>query len=197
LYTHSILNVVYQTYQEIEHKYGSIRNLTPEESSAKLIQRGLALQTAHRCADILDEVECHKARLLCGIGWRAFATSTIARASAQKSCRLRSGPLLLWRPNLPNLPVNCRESVGFRPLLRLPTTRIGRLSVDRYSGILFSEDYPPPGHYDCHARNTEELGETLTYDPNHTLWVFVFTQTCLLPPTGAAVVLVGAVFVCC
>jgi hypothetical protein len=63
LYTHSILNVVYQTHQEIEHKYGSIRNLTPEESCAKLIQRGLALQTAHRCADILDEVECHKARL--------------------------------------------------------------------------------------------------------------------------------------
>ena len=63
LYTHSILNVVYQTYQEIEHKYGSIRNLTPEEITAKLTQRGLASQTARRCADILDEVECHKARL--------------------------------------------------------------------------------------------------------------------------------------
>jgi len=63
LYTHSILNVVYQTYQEIEHKYGSIRNLTPEEITAKLTQRGLASQTARRCADILDEVECLKAQL--------------------------------------------------------------------------------------------------------------------------------------
>ena len=63
LYTHSILNVVYQAYQEIQHKYGSIRNLTPEEVVAKLIQRGLAPQTARRCTDILDEFECHKAQL--------------------------------------------------------------------------------------------------------------------------------------
>jgi hypothetical protein len=63
LYTHSILNVVYQTYQEIEHKYGSIRNLTTEEIVAKLIQGGLAPQTARRCADILDEVKWHKAQL--------------------------------------------------------------------------------------------------------------------------------------
>lgn len=41
LYTHSILNVVYQTYQEIEHEYGSIVNLTAEEIVAKLIQRRL------------------------------------------------------------------------------------------------------------------------------------------------------------
>ncbi|MBV8416777.1 MAG: hypothetical protein JO251_16355 [Verrucomicrobia bacterium] len=63
VYTHSILNVVYQAYQEIQHKYGSIRNLTPEEIVAKLIQRGLAPQTARRCTDILDEFECHKAQL--------------------------------------------------------------------------------------------------------------------------------------
>jgi hypothetical protein len=63
LYTHSILNLVYQAYQEIQHKYGSIRNLTPEEIVAKLIQRGLAPQTARRCTDILDEFECHKAQL--------------------------------------------------------------------------------------------------------------------------------------
>jgi hypothetical protein len=63
LYTHSILNVVYQTYQEIEHKYGSIRNLTTEEIVAKLSQGGLAPQPARRCADILDEVKWHKAQL--------------------------------------------------------------------------------------------------------------------------------------
>jgi hypothetical protein len=63
LYTHSILNLVYQTYQEIEHKYGSILNRTTEEIVAQLIQRGLAPQAARRCADLFDEVEWHKARL--------------------------------------------------------------------------------------------------------------------------------------
>ena len=63
LYTHSILNVVYQTYQEIEHKYGSILNVTTEEIVAKLIQRGLAPQAARRCADILGQVEWLKAKL--------------------------------------------------------------------------------------------------------------------------------------
>jgi len=63
LYTHSILNLVYQTYQEIEHKYGSILNLTTEEIVAQLIQRGLAPQTARRCADLFDEVEWRKAQL--------------------------------------------------------------------------------------------------------------------------------------
>jgi len=63
LYTHSILNVVYQTYQEIEHKYGSILNLTTEEIVTQLIQRGLAPQAARRYANILDEVEWLKAKL--------------------------------------------------------------------------------------------------------------------------------------
>ena len=63
LYTYSILNVVYQTYQEIEHKYGSILNLTTEEIVAQLIQRGLAPQTARRCVDLFDEVEWHKVQL--------------------------------------------------------------------------------------------------------------------------------------
>jgi hypothetical protein len=63
LYTHSILNIVYQTYEEIEHKYGSILNLTTEEIVTQLIQHGLAPQTARRCADLFDEVEWHNAQL--------------------------------------------------------------------------------------------------------------------------------------
>src|SRR5262249_10555670 len=98
-------------------------------------------------------------RLNCryGIGWRTFVTSTIAHACAQKSLRLRSAPLLLQRPNLPNLPVSCRGCAVFRPLLRLPTTRIGRLSANRHSGTQFSEGYPPPRRFDCRKSNTEEL----------------------------------------
>ena len=63
LYTHSILNVVYQSYEEIQHKYGSILNLTTGEILAKLIQRGLSPQTARRCTDLLDELEWHKVQL--------------------------------------------------------------------------------------------------------------------------------------
>jgi hypothetical protein len=63
VYTHSILNVVYQTYGEIERKYGSILKLTNEEIVAHLTQRGLAPQTARRCADLFDEVEWHSAQL--------------------------------------------------------------------------------------------------------------------------------------
>jgi hypothetical protein len=61
VYTHSILNVVYQTYGEIEHKYGSILKLTTEEIVAQLIQQGLAPQTARRCADLFDGIEWHSA----------------------------------------------------------------------------------------------------------------------------------------
>jgi hypothetical protein len=56
VYTHSILNLVYQTYEEIQHKYGSILNLTSEEIVAQLVQNGLAPQTAHRCVDLIDHV---------------------------------------------------------------------------------------------------------------------------------------------
>ena len=63
LYTHSILNLVYETYAEIEHKYGSILNLTTEEIVAQLIKRGLAPETARRCVDLFAEVEWHNARL--------------------------------------------------------------------------------------------------------------------------------------
>jgi hypothetical protein len=61
IYTHSILNVVYQTHQEIERIHGSILNLTTEKIVAQLIQQGLAPQTARRCGDLFDEVEWHSA----------------------------------------------------------------------------------------------------------------------------------------
>jgi hypothetical protein len=54
LYTHSILDLVYQTYEEIQHKYGSILNLISEEIVAQLIRNGLAPQTARRCVDLID-----------------------------------------------------------------------------------------------------------------------------------------------
>jgi hypothetical protein len=63
LYAHSILNVVYHAYEEIEHKFGSILNLTTEEIVAQLIRQGLAPQTARRCADLFDEVKWQNARL--------------------------------------------------------------------------------------------------------------------------------------
>ena len=63
LYTHSILNLVYQSYGEIEHKYGSILNLTTEEIVAQLLRRGLAPQTARHCVDLFAEVEWHNAQL--------------------------------------------------------------------------------------------------------------------------------------
>jgi hypothetical protein len=56
VYTHSILNLVYQTYQEIQHKYGSILNLTGEKIVAQLVQNGLAPQTARRCVNLIDQV---------------------------------------------------------------------------------------------------------------------------------------------
>ena len=63
LYAHSILNLVYQTYGEIEHKYGSILNLPTEEIVAQLLRRGLAPQTARHCVDLFAEVEWHNAPL--------------------------------------------------------------------------------------------------------------------------------------
>jgi hypothetical protein len=56
LFTHSILNLVYQSYEEIEHKYGSILNLSSQEIVAQLVQSGLAPETAHRCVDLIDHV---------------------------------------------------------------------------------------------------------------------------------------------
>ena len=80
IYTHSILNVVYQTHQEIERTHGSILNLTTEKIVAQLIQKGLAPQTARRCGDLFDEVEWHIRQCRCGNGWRAFGTSTTKKA---------------------------------------------------------------------------------------------------------------------
>ena len=57
IYTHSILNVVYQTNQEIERTHGSIINLTTEKIVAQLMQKGLAPQTARRCGDLCDEIK--------------------------------------------------------------------------------------------------------------------------------------------
>ena len=59
IYTHSILNVVYQTHQEIERTHGSILNLTTEKIVAQLMQKGLAPQTARRCGDLFDEIKWH------------------------------------------------------------------------------------------------------------------------------------------
>jgi hypothetical protein len=63
LYTHSILNVVYHTHQEIERTHGSILNLTTEQIVSQLIRQGLAPQTARRCGDLFDEIEWHNAPL--------------------------------------------------------------------------------------------------------------------------------------
>ena len=56
VYTYSILNLVYQTYEEIQYRYRSIFNLTAEEIVAQLVQNGLAPQTARRCVDLFDHV---------------------------------------------------------------------------------------------------------------------------------------------
>jgi hypothetical protein len=63
LYTHSILNLVYQAYQEIEHECGSILNLTTEEIVTRLSERGLAPQTARRCVDLIDQAAWQRAQL--------------------------------------------------------------------------------------------------------------------------------------
>jgi hypothetical protein len=61
IYTHSILNVVYQTHQEIERTHGSILNLTTEKVVVLLVQKGLAPQTARRCGDLFEEIKWQNA----------------------------------------------------------------------------------------------------------------------------------------
>jgi hypothetical protein len=57
IYTHSILSLVYHTYEKIELRHGSILNLTATEISAELTRQGLAPQTARRCAELFNKVE--------------------------------------------------------------------------------------------------------------------------------------------
>ena len=63
LYTHSILNVVYRTYEEIERDCGSILNLKADAVVQKLTDNGLASQTARQCVDFFDEVDWQRAQL--------------------------------------------------------------------------------------------------------------------------------------
>ena len=57
LFTHSVLNIIFLTYQEIERDCGSILNLKPDAVVRKLTEHGLASQTARQCVDFLDEVD--------------------------------------------------------------------------------------------------------------------------------------------
>jgi hypothetical protein len=60
LFTHSVLDVVYESYLEIEREHGSILNLKPDAIVRKLIEHSLAPQTARQCVDFLDEIDwCH------------------------------------------------------------------------------------------------------------------------------------------
>jgi hypothetical protein len=63
LFTHSVLNVVYLTYLEIEREYGSILNLQPDVIIRKLIERSLAPQTARQCVDFLNEIDWRQTQL--------------------------------------------------------------------------------------------------------------------------------------
>jgi len=63
LFTHSVLNVVYETYLVIEHDHGSILNLKPNGIIQKLIEHSLAPKAAHQCVDFSDEIDWPHARL--------------------------------------------------------------------------------------------------------------------------------------
>ena len=63
LFTHSVLNIVYQTYLEIERDCGSILNLKPDAVIRELTEHGLASQTERQCVDLLDEVDWRSAKL--------------------------------------------------------------------------------------------------------------------------------------
>ena len=63
LFTHSVLNVVYESYLEIEREHGSILNLQPDAVVRKLIEHSLAPQTARQCVDFLDGIDWRHTQL--------------------------------------------------------------------------------------------------------------------------------------
>jgi hypothetical protein len=63
LFTHSVLNIVYESYLEIEREHGSILNLKPDAIVRKLIEHSLAPQTARQCVDFLDEIDWRHTQL--------------------------------------------------------------------------------------------------------------------------------------
>jgi hypothetical protein len=62
-FTHSVLNVVHESYLEIERDHGSILNLKPDAIVRKLVEHSLASQTARECVDFLDEIDWHHTQL--------------------------------------------------------------------------------------------------------------------------------------
>jgi hypothetical protein len=63
LFTHSVLNIVYESYLEIEREHGSILNLKPDAIVRKLVEHSLAPQTARQCVDFLDEIDWRHTQL--------------------------------------------------------------------------------------------------------------------------------------
>lgn len=57
LFTRSVLNLVYETYLEIERDHGSILNLKPDSIVQKLRERTLAPRTARQCVDFLKGID--------------------------------------------------------------------------------------------------------------------------------------------
>jgi hypothetical protein len=78
LFTHSVLNVVYETYLEIERDHGSILNLKPDAIVQKLIEHSLAPQTARQCADFVYEIDWHYTQLPLRQWLKRMVTSTRA-----------------------------------------------------------------------------------------------------------------------
>jgi hypothetical protein len=63
LFTHSVLNIVYESYLEIEREHGSILNLKPDAIVRKLVEHSLAPETAQQCVDFLDEIDWRHSQL--------------------------------------------------------------------------------------------------------------------------------------
>ena len=63
LFTHCVLNIIYESYLEIEREHGSILNLKPDSIVRKLIEHRLAPLTARQCVDFLDEIDWRHTQL--------------------------------------------------------------------------------------------------------------------------------------